>query len=73
MCGGYEGEGGTKGERSMETYTNVCKIDRQWGFTVRLRELKPGLCDNIEESDGVGGGREVQEGEDICIPTTDPC
>ena len=24
-------------------------------------------CDNLEGRDGVGDGREVQEGEDICI------
>ena len=26
------------------------------------------LCDNLDGWDGVGGGREVQEGGDICIP-----
>ena len=26
------------------------------------------LCDNLEGYDGVLGGREVQEGGDICIP-----
>ena len=26
-----------------------------------------------EEWDGEGGGREVQEGEDICIPMADSC
>ena len=26
------------------------------------------LCDNLEGWDGVRGGREVQEGADICIP-----
>ena len=29
------------------------------------------LCDNLEELDGVGGGREVQGGGDICIPMAD--
>ena len=29
------------------------------------------LCDNLE--DGVGGGREVHEGGDICIPMADSC
>ena len=37
------------------------------GICLRLRELKPGLCDNLEVWDGVGGGRTVQEGGDICI------
>ena len=31
---------------------------------------KPVLCENLEGWDGVGGGREVQEG-DICIPMAD--
>ena len=30
------------------------------------------LCDNLEGCDGVGGGREIQEGGDICIPMADP-
>ena len=29
------------------------------------------LCDNLEGWDGVGGRREVQEGEDICMPMAD--
>ena len=29
------------------------------------------LCDNLE--DRVGGGREVQEGGDICMPMADSC
>ena len=31
------------------------------------------LCDNLEGWDGLGGGRDVQEGEDIYIPTADSC
>ena len=30
--------------------------------------IEPGLCDNLEGSDGVGGGQAVQDGGDICIP-----
>ena len=29
------------------------------------------LCDNLEGWDGLGGGREVQKGGDICIPVAD--
>ena len=29
------------------------------------------LCDNLEGWDGVGGGRELPEGGDICIRTAD--
>ena len=31
------------------------------------------LCDNPDWWDWVGGGREVQEGEEICIPMADSC
>ena len=31
------------------------------------------LCDNLERWDGEGGGREVQEGRDICMPMADSC
>ena len=37
------------------------------------RELNPVLCDNKEGRDGVGDGREVQEGGDICKPVADSC
>ena len=43
----------------------ICKIDSQWEFAVCLRELKLGLCDNLEGGDGKGGGRKVQEEGDI--------
>ena len=41
------------------------------GICVSLRELKLGLGDNLEGWDGEGGGREVQEGGDTCIPVAD--
>ena len=31
------------------------------------------LYDNLEGWDGVGGGREVQEVVDICMPMADSC
>ena len=31
------------------------------------------LCDDLDGCDGVGGGRQVQEGRDICIPMADSC
>ena len=31
------------------------------------------LCDNLEGWDGLGDGRGVQEGRDICIPVADLC
>ena len=37
------------------------------------RELKPGLCDNLEGWDEEGGGRDIQEGGDTDIPVADSC
>ena len=51
----------------------VCTTGCQRGFAVWLRELKQGLCNNLEGWDGEGDGREVQEGRDICIPVADSC
>ena len=75
MSGEEEGK-----EKGMETFwlqtskvSTSRKIDSQWAFAVWLRELKLGLCNNLEESDGVGGGREVQEGGYICIPMANSC
>ena len=47
------------GESNMETYITICKIDSQWEFAVRLRELKRGA---LYQPRRVGwGGR--QEGD----------
>ena len=61
------------GENYMETYITICKRDSQWEFAVSLRELKEGLCDNLEGQDGEGDGREVQEAGDMGVPMADPC
>ena len=58
------GEGRMYGESNMETYITICKTDSQWEFAIRLKELKQGLCDNLEEWNGKGDGREVHEGGD---------
>ena len=67
------GEGEMHGKSNMETYITICKIDSQWEFALCLRKLKQGLCINLEGGDGVGDGREVQKGGDICIPMADSC
>ena len=38
-----------------------------------IRELNSVLCDNLEGWDGVGGGREVQEGGDTRMLMADSC
>ena len=60
-------------ESNMETCITICKIDSQWEFAVCLRKLKQGLCINLEERGGEGNGREIQKGENICIPMADSC
>ena len=61
------------GKSNMEIYITICKIDSQQEFAVCLRKLKQGLCIYLEEWDGVGDGREVQKGGDVCIPMADSC
>ena len=46
------GEGEMYGKSNAETYITMCKIDSQWEFAVCLRELKQGLCINLEGSMG---------------------
>ena len=36
-------------------------------------DAEQGLCDNLEEWDGEGDGREVQEGADMGVPMADAC
>ena len=59
------------GKSNMETYITICKTDSQWEFAAWLGKLNQGLCINLEGWDGVGNGRKVQKGGDICIPMAD--
>ena len=43
----------------MYKYMLKTHVNMFLGIAVWLRELKPGLDDNLEGLDGVGGGREV--------------
>ena len=61
------------GENNIETYISICKIDSQWEFAVWLRELKQGLCDNLEGWDGEEDAREVREGGNMGVPMADSC
>ena len=57
-------------ESNMETYITKGKLDSQWEFAVCLKELKQGLCIDLEEWLG-GAWEEVQEGGDIFTPMAD--
>ena len=56
----------------METHFTMCRIDSQWEFAV-TQGAQLVLYDNLEGWDGVGDGREAQEGGDICIPVAGSC
>ena len=69
-----EGEGGTNWESSIETYTlPYVKLDSLWKFAVWLKKLRSGALWQPSRWDGVGGGREAQEGGDICLSRADSC
>ena len=72
-CRERGGEGEMYVESNVETYINICKTDSQWEFAVCLRELKQGLCINLEGWNGEGDWKEVQEGGDICTLMADSC
>ena len=61
------------GKSNMETYITIRKINNQQEFVELLRNLKQGLCINLEGWNGDGDGREVSKGGDICIPIADAC
>ena len=61
------------GKSNMETYITIYKIGSQWEFAVWLRKLKQGLHINLEGWMGREIRREVQEGEDMCVPMADSC
>ena len=44
-----------------------------WMLACLAKNPKLVLCDNLEGWNGEGGGKEAQEGEDMCIPMADSC
>ena len=59
---GEEGEGGVYGKSNMKTYITICKMDSQREFAVWLREVKPGLGNNLEGEMGKEVGGKVNHG-----------
>ena len=56
---------------SIDTYT--LPYVNSGNFLYDARNSNPMLCDKLEGWDRVEGGREVQEGGDICISAADSC
>ena len=69
---GEEGEGGKYGESNMETYITICKIDAGGNLLYGSGNSSQGSVTTQRGGMG-GGGREVQEGEDVCVPVADSC
>ena len=68
-----EGEGGLNGESSLEIYTLPYLNRKPVGTCGMTQKTQLGLYDNPEGWDGVGVGKGVQGGRDICIPMVDSC
>ena len=46
----------------------------QWKFAIYgARSSNQVFFDNLERWDKIGGGREIKEGGDTCIPMSDSC
>ena len=52
----------------MATHSSILAWRIPW-----MEEPNSVCCDNLGGRDGVVGGREVQEGGDICISMADSC
>ena len=73
MRAGEETEGGMYGKSTLETYITIYKRDSQRRFAVCLRELRQGLCINLEGWGGEGDGRQFHKGGYICTLMADSC
>ena len=61
-------------ENRIETYAlSYAKQIASGDLLHNTGSSNQGLCDNLEEWVGVGDGKEVQEGGDICISAADSC
>ena len=52
-------------------HITICKIGSQGEFAVWLRELNPGLENNLEGLDGERGGKDIQMRGDMVKPMAD--
>ena len=53
--------------------TDICKLDSQWEFAVGRRELKPGLCDNLEGVERSGKWEGGSRGRGHMYTLADSC
>ena len=57
------------GKSNIKTYITICKIDTNRICCMAQGTQTGSLC----PSRGAEDGREIQKGEDICIPIADSC
>ena len=64
-----EGEGGMIWENSADTYT-VPHVQEMTGASLvyEARHPKPVLWDSLEDGGGEGGGKGVEDVDDMCVP-----
>ena len=60
------------GKSNMETYITICKIDSNRNLLYGSGNSNRGSV-QTKGWKGEEDGREVQKGEDICIPMADSC
>ena len=59
--------------REQHGHTHTCNTDSHWESAAPHSELNPVLRDSWEGWDGMGDGRKLQDGGDICVPATASC
>ena len=69
-----EGEGGTNSESSIETHTSPYATETAGGnLLCDTGSPNQVLCGHAVGWEGMGSGREAQEGWGVCMPTADSC
>ena len=63
-------KGKLKQSKEQSNHQTICRYDTNVGINY---ELKPGVLSHLEGCDGVGGGREAQEGGNIHISMAYSC
>ena len=61
------------GQMERRTYTLPYVKEMPVGICYTTQGAQTGALRHLEGWDGVGGGRAIQEGGDICIPITNSC
>ena len=69
----YGHSGGRRGWDELRAALKHVHYMASGNFLYDSLSSNPMFCDNLERWPGVGVGKEVKEGGDICIPMADSC